>query len=145
LSLFDGVVTLNDDPVPVILGLEDSGITMSIGSSEIGDWPTGEFSIDEDGDGGYTITAESETLRFVPNDPMLFAAGLRGGAIPESAPEVEAPTPEVETPTPQPVADSGIDPEEGPEPKPATKVAFYVIAAVTVLLGLWALISLLPL
>ena len=138
MSLFDGVISLNDADVPVIVGVEESGIRMSSGGSEIGEWPIGEFSIDHDGQGVYTITAENETLRFVPNEPASFAAGLRMDETPVSETEVL----EVET---VPELDAPVAPEADdlvPEPRPLTRLVFYVVAAGTAIMGMWALVSL---
>ena len=134
MSLFDGVVTLDDDAVPVIIGLEDDRIRMSSGGAEIGEWVEGEYSIDSEGDGVYTITAENESLRFLPADPLLFAAGLNGG----SAPVPETP----EEPTGPPRSSEAASTDDAPEPKALAIGVFYALAGITSALGLWALVSL---
>lgn len=138
MSLFDGVVTLGDDDVPVIIGLEEEGIRMSSGGEEIGEWAEGDYSIDAADDGAYTITAEDESLRFVPADPLLFAAGLNGGSepIPDSP---EEPTDLRQTSEPK--SAPGLQ-DEAPEPKAVTVGVFYALAGITAALGLWALVSL---
>jgi hypothetical protein len=138
VSLFDGVVTLGDQDVPVIIGLEEEGIRMSSGGEEIGEWADGDYSIDAADDGAYTITAEDESLRFVPTNPLLFAAGLNGGSapIPESLEEPIGPR-QIAEPTSKP----GLQ-GDAPEPRAITLGVFYALAAITGALGLWALISL---
>jgi hypothetical protein len=140
VSIFDGVVAFDDQEVPVIIGLEESGIRMSVDGSEIGSWDNGDYTIDHDGDGSYTITAESESLVFLPTHPGLFAAGLSGGIapIPTSSVTTEIP------PSPIAAAIDGArrDTQEEPAPKATTLIVFYALASMTAALGLWALITL---
>ncbi|MEA1902037.1 MAG: hypothetical protein U9N56_00765 [Actinomycetota bacterium] len=112
---------------------------MSSGGSEIGEWPDGEYTIDHNGEGMYTITAESESIQFIPNDPTLFAAGLNGGVTPapETSPDDAQSAAAMTT---RVFTDTG---GEGPEPKAVTMAIFYGVATLTALLGLWALASLL--
>ena len=135
--MHDGVISLNDADVPVIVGLEETGIRMSSGGSEIGEWSIGEFSIDHDGQGVFTITAENESLRFIPNEPSSFAAGLRM----EETQATEAAVPEDEAAplTEQPAT---ADDEFVPEPRTITKLVFYAVATGTAVMGVWALVSL---
>lgn len=141
MSLFDGVVSFDDTDVPVIIGLQDDGLRMSSGGAEIGQWGEGEFSINPAGDGTYDITAENETLRFVPSNPSLFAAGV-GVAVapPPPSPKVDE-TPVVVTPT-RAAASGELDNGVAPAPRTITLVAFYSLAVATAGLGLWALVSL---
>lgn len=139
MSIFDGVVTFDEEQVPVILGVESDGIRLSVGTSEIGEWSDGEYSIDHRGDGVYAITAESETLEFVPNNPALFAAGIGSGVMPV---EATTPTAAAEIPDPEPEPHDTAEGTEGPEPKPLTKAIFYAVVAITALLGMWAMVSL---
>jgi hypothetical protein len=140
MSLFDGVVTFDDTNVPVIIGLQEDGISMSSGGAEIGQWSEGEFSIDPTEDGAYAITAENETLRFVPTNPSLFAAGIGVGVAPPIQQEESHGAPDHAPPRPQ--AGGELKNGEAPAPKTLTRVAFYVLAAITAALGLWALVSL---
>lgn len=140
MSLYDGVVVFDDTNVPVIVGLQEDGLSMSSGGAEIGQWGDGEFSIDPTEDGAYAITAENETLRFVPTDPSLFAAGMGLGVTPPAAQD-EAQEARDDT-SPRPQASGEMKNGEAPAPKTLTRVGFYVLAAVTAALGLWALASL---
>lgn len=140
MTIYDGVVNLDDQQVAVIVGFEEDGIRMSSGGAEIGEWPDGEYSIDHNGGGIYTITAESESLQFVPNNPSLFAAQLTGTISPlpaYSEPETEPNNAALDIEAPAP-----IDRAEAPPPKPLTRVVFYALAGITATLGLWALVSL---
>jgi hypothetical protein len=143
LPIYDGVVTVNDDQVPVIIGLEEDGIRMSTNGMEIGEWAVGDYTIDHAGDGVYTITADNESLVFVPNRPDLFAAGVghpgdyggpmivedeSGRHVAESRPVVEAVT-------------HGTEDGES-APRPLTRALFYTLAGTTAALGLWALVRL---
>jgi hypothetical protein len=132
LPIYDGVVTVNEDQVPVIIGLEDDGIRMSTNGTEIGEWPTGEFRIDHRGDGVYTITADNESLLFVPNRPDLFAVGLGHPLVADRGPAAKSKAS---------IAERTTDPEV-PSPKALTLALFYTLAGTTAALGLWALIRL---
>jgi len=143
VTIYDGVINLGDNQVSVIIGFEDAGIRMSSGGAEIGEWAEGEYSIDHNGGGVYTITAESEALQFVPNNPRLFAARLNGGVPP--TPEVAADHSETESALSESVNELVIreNRDEAPPPKPLTLVVFYALASVTLALGVWAVVSLL--
>lgn len=135
MSIYDGVVTINEEDVQVILGVDDDKIRLSAGGMEIGEWSADDCSIEPMGEGVFTITAEDETLTFVPNDPLTFSAAFNGGKTPEKA--VEDTVEETSTSEMVPPSDRG----QVPDPKPLTMIMFYVLAAVTGILGLWALIS----
>jgi hypothetical protein len=145
MTIYDGVVTVDDDSVAVIIGFEEERLRMSAGGAEIGEWASGEYSIDHDGEGVYTITAENETLRFIPNSPSLFAARVNGNIAP--VPSNELPTRDAAVMSdaaaaPTTTEPKHIDNDEAPLPRPTTLVAFYALAGVTATLGLWALLSL---
>lgn len=132
MPTYAGVVTFDDDNVKIVVGLEDDRVRLSAGATEIGDWPLEECSIAETGEGVFTITAENEALSFKPDSPADFAAAIRRShrtAEPEdgSGDGADANTP-------------GRDVSDA---KPLTMGAFYVLCGVTVLLGLWALATLL--
>ena len=131
MAIYDGVVTIADNDIPVIVELDDDYLRMSAAGTEIGHWPTDECEISHVGDSVYTITAENETLRFVPNQPSLFATEVNDGA---GSPVTMAPPP-----------DAGAEPAHGeneaPPAKPMTMGLFYALCLVTVALAVWALIS----
>lgn len=136
--IYDGIVDLDDSQVSVIVGFEENGIRLSAGGAEIGEWRDGEYRIDHRGDGVYAITAENETLRFLPADPGLFAAHLEEAKIvvvQAEPPKTPGEARHAAPPTPPPSV-------EAPPPRPLTRVAFYALAALTAGLGLWALTSL---
>ena len=135
MSIHDGVVTIDEDDVQVILGVEEDKIRLSAGGLEIGEWSVKDCSIDPAGDGVFTITAENETLTFVPNNQTTFTAAMNGGSITDAVPE-----PPVEGSTETAIA-SSTDSDQIPDPDrsrwsfsmpwPRSQVSF----------GLWALIS----
>lgn len=137
MSLYDGVVSFDDTDVPVIIGLQEDSLSMSSGGAEIGHWVEGEFSIDPAGDGTYSITAENETLRFVPTNPSLFAAAV---APPPHSPDLEETV--VERSPTRSTASGELDNGVAPAPQTITLVGFYALAVATAGLGLWALVSL---
>ena len=130
MPIYDGVVTIEDDEFHVILGLEDDTVRMSAGGREIGEWGPDECTIVRSEDGTFTITAENETLQFVPNSPTNFAAAMDDGRLPETIPDDD----EVHT-----EIDLTLE-EELPDPKTLTKVGFYALTAFTGAMGIWALV-----
>lgn len=131
MAIYDGVVTLADDDIPVIVELDDHLLRLSAAGTEIGQWATDEVSIAHVGDTVYTITAEDETLRFVPNQPSLFAAAVNGNSERSAVPR---------PPTPEPVPVETV--REATPPKPLTMGLFYALCLTTAALAVWSLISL---
>lgn len=145
---YDGIVNLDQDEVEVIIGLDPDRVHLQAGDLEIGDWAPDECAIAHLGQGVYAITAENESLRFVPRDARLFEAGLNHGTGYglSTAPKQDesqarrgrhsktVPGSETSTPNGESAA---------PPPKPLTLALFYGLAAVTAALGAWALLRLL--
>ncbi|MFB3051232.1 MAG: hypothetical protein ACE1Z0_04515 [Acidimicrobiia bacterium] len=144
VPIYDGVINLDDNQIPVIIGFEDACLRMSSGGREIGEWAEGEYSIDYQGGSVYTITAENEALQFVPNNPSLFAAGLSGGVapIPQSGAEHSETADLLSETAEEPARRENR--EIAPPPKLWTLVAFYALVGVTIALGLWAALSIFP-
>lgn len=134
MAIYDGVVTLADDQIPVIIELDDDHVRLSASGTEIGQWRTDECRIDTVDDTTYTITAEDETLEFIPSQPRLFAAALNG--TPKEAIDTPVRQPE---PTSEPV--SGTHTREAPPPRPLTMGLFYALCVVTAVLAIWSLIT----
>lgn len=109
---------LDDGRVPVTVDVGPDRIRLTTGETEIGTWPSGDFTIVEDGGGRFRIEAENDSLAFLPDDPGAFAATV-----------VEEET-------------GGLTGDEGGPPRRVTLTAFYALAFVTTALGLWALLSL---
>lgn len=122
-----GVITLDGDPIEVTVGLATHRISLSSNGSEIGSWSTDECTIVDNGEGNYLLIAENEKLPFVPVSRDLFAEAL-GSAGAGIATRRQSP--------PRHLA-QGV---EAP-PRPLTVVGFYLLAAITTLLGVWALWS----
>lgn len=140
MAIYDGFVSLGDEEIHVILGVDDDRVTMSSNGSEIGEWPTEEVTIDHLGQGTYEITAENESLRFVPNDPDLFAIGF-GPVEPPPIPVPAGNTPAKSLDEKN--SRTGRDDGDAPPPKQMTRAAFYTLVTITTTLGLWALVSML--
>ena len=138
MPIYDGVVSLDENDIQVILGVDEDRIRLSSGGREIGDWGADECAISDIGGGVFAITAENETLQFMPTSPAMFAAAMNGGSI--SIPEPTAGAAEEDTPPLD--TQPKIALEDGPEPRSVTMFAFYALSATTAALGLWALISL---
>jgi hypothetical protein len=130
------MVTLDKTDVPVIVELDEDYVRLSASGTEIGNWSAAECQIAHIGDTAYAITAEDETLHFVPNQPGLFAAAVNAGGPGESV--SPAPEPEPEAAPTAVVATT----DTAPAPKPLTMGLFYALCVTTAALALWALISL---
>lgn len=138
MAIYDGVVSVADDDIPVIVELDDEHIRLSASGTEIGQWRTADCQISHVSDTTYAIEAEDETLNFVPNQPGLFAAAVNGG-IDDGQRNTEVPLPpepEVEVEIP---SSDGV--REAPAPKPLTMGLFYALCAVTAGLAIWSFIS----
>lgn len=123
---FAGVVTLEDDRVPVTIGLARDEVTLVSGRVEIGKWPTEDCIFVENGDGTWVIEAEDDSMSFRPDDPSQFERGLADQLTVQSA------SPDLET---------ELVVLDGPPPRPLTIVGFYALAAGTVAMGVWAFIN----
>lgn len=142
MSIHDGVVTLDNNDIQVILGVEEDSVRLSAGGVEIGEWSFEECTIDPAGEGKYNITAENEVLLFVPNDHGSFSAVINGSPT-EIIDERTAPTEPRHAKRAEDVrGESAFRIEEAPEPKAVTLAAFYTLVIVTLGLGGWALVSL---
>ncbi len=132
MATYDGVVTFADDDIPVIVELDEKRIRLSASGTEIGDWSAAECAISHVTETTYSITAENETLHFVPNQPGLFAAAVNGGAT------AAVPVPPKE-PGQRLLAADGVT--QAPPPKPMTMALFYALCVSTAALAIWSLIS----
>lgn len=128
MSLYDGYVSVNDGDIGVILDVAEDRIRLSAGGSEIGEWDADECVIELVEDGVYRITAENESLRFVPNQPRLFAK-----AVTAEEPESHAPAPIVQ--------ELGSDQRTSDEGR--TRILIWAASIVAGFLGIWALASML--
>lgn len=131
---YDGVVSIGETDVPVVIDLDTERISMSAAGSRVGEWPADEFEIRHLGDDLYGITAENETLEFRPNEPGRFDAALNGRAL-------AAETPQSHATAPSPPDTSVVQSEDVPPPSQFTMTLFYALSGVTGLMGLWALWS----
>ena len=129
MPLYDGVVSVNDGDIGVIIDVEDDRIRLSANGSEIGEWDADDCTIELVEDGVYRITAENESLRFVPNQPSLFAK-----AVSAEEPEPGGPTRIVQElgSTDTPSRESQL-----------SRILIWVGGAATAVLGIWALASVL--
>lgn len=134
MSIYDGVVTLDQTDVPVIVELGEDSVRLSASGTEIGNWSPEECHIAHIGDSAYSITAENETLHFVPNQPSLFAAAV---GLPVNGKPLAEHVPRPETPQPEPDAGRG----SAPPPKPLTMGLFYALCVTTAALALWSLVA----
>ena len=136
MAIYDGVVTIADDDIPVIVELDEDSIRLSASGQEIGQWPTGQCQITHLGEETYAITAEEGTIEFIPNRPDLFAAAVNGASEPPADPPLPS----------EPDHDRASSPDEArvreaPPPKPVTMGLFYALCFVTAGLAIWSLIS----
>ena len=134
MPIYDGVVTLDESDVPVVVELDADHVRLSASGTEIGQWPATECHIAHVTDSIYAITAEDETLRFVPNQPSLFAAAVNGGT--GHGPDADSPS-DTATEWDRPA----ISVREAPPPKPLTIGLFYALCVATAALAVWSLVS----
>ncbi|HEX9864670.1 MAG TPA: hypothetical protein VGC03_06905 [Acidimicrobiia bacterium] len=132
MTEFPGVVTLDQDNVHVMVGLEDDKISLVAGEVSIAEWLSGEYVVVDLGKGTFVIEAEEGSISFQPDDPGSFARGI--GQHPEHDP----------SPGPAPARSlDTIEVKDGPRPRPTTVAGFYALVVMTTALGIWALLSLL--
>jgi hypothetical protein len=136
MALFDGVVPISDDRVPVILAVEDDGIRLSANGTEIGQWEQGAYEVTRSDEDAFIITADGDAVSFVPHRPGEFAR-----AVGLSSPSVAAQE-EPKTPGAGVQAGGGVNVRSAPAPKPMTRALFYTLAGTTGVLAVWALIKL---
>jgi hypothetical protein len=122
-------VALEDDRVPVTVGLDGEKISLVAGDVPIGEWPAGEYLVIDLGEGTFVIEAEDESLSFHPDDPGGFARSLGGSPATTVSRVADAPSDTIEI-------------RESPPPKPATLVGFYALVVITAALGIWAFLTL---
>ncbi len=123
---FAGVVTMEDDRVPVTIGLDRDEVTLVSGRVEIGKWPAEDCVFVENGDGTWVIEADEGSVSFRPDDPRQFERGL--------ADQLTAHPASLDAGTELVILD-------GPPPRPLTVVGFYALAAGTVAMGVWAFVN----
>lgn len=146
MTIHDGVVTLADDDIPVVVELDDDHVRLTASGTEIGEWRIDECQISHLDETTFSISAENETLQFVPTQPDRFAAAVNGDLDhpAPSPPVTSTPSREME-PTPSETESEGATPmieiHDAPPPKPITVSLFYALSLVTAGLGVWALIS----
>jgi hypothetical protein len=140
---YDGIVNLDEDEIEVIIGLDPDRVHLRAGDLEIGDWAPEECFIAYLGEGVYSITAENESLRFVPRDARMFQEGLNHGTGYGLSPAPDPETAERQRgrhARREEVVAAVLE-GEAPPPKPLTRILFYALSAVTAALGVWALVS----
>lgn len=130
MTTFPGVATLNDDNVPATVGLDEGRITLVSGEVSIGEWLAGEYQVIDLGSGTFVIEANDDSIQFLPDDPGSFARGLHREPVPASASGRSAPMDSIEI-------------VDGPPPRTATLVGFWILVALTTALGVWAAIAVL--
>ncbi|HEX6146191.1 MAG TPA: hypothetical protein VF083_05385 [Acidimicrobiia bacterium] len=130
MTTFPGVATLNDDNVPATVGLDEGRITLVSGEVSIGEWLAGEYQVIDLGSGTFVIEADDDSIPFLPDDPGSFALGLHRKPVPVSASGRSAPMDSIEI-------------VDGPPPRTATLVGFWILVALTTALGVWAALALL--
>ena len=135
MALFDGVVLISDDRVPVILAVEEDGLRLSANGTEIGQWEPDEYEVMRADDGVFTIAADGDTVSFVPHRPGDFA---RAVGVPSASAAPQRPPSSVAAPA----ASTGESASSAPAPKPLTRALFYTLAGTTALLAVWALVKL---
>ena len=143
MAIYDGVVTLSDNEVPVIVELGEDTIRLSASGTEIGEWATDECDITREDDNTYLIHAESETLPFTPNQPGAFAAAVGLADVASTVPLPPVVPAEVVQQAAPTATVTSVDGSvaTAPAATPLTMGLFYGLCIVTLGLAIWALIS----
>lgn len=143
MAMYDGVVTLSDNKVPVIVELNEDTVRLSASGTEIGEWSTAECDITKKDDDTYLIHAESEVLPFTPTQPGAFAAAVGLADVTATVALPPVATREKEHAVPVVAADAEVSDSvaTAPPPQPLTMGLFYALCILTLGLGIWALIS----
>lgn len=115
--------------VEVVVDLGRDTISLIAAGVEIGTWATEDCNIRQINDGRWMIYAENDSLSFEPRDPRGFERNLNGAAA-----LVEA--------TKHPGRHLKGSLHQGPPPRLPTLLGFYLLAATTGALGIWAFVSL---
>jgi hypothetical protein len=148
----------------VTVGILSDRFKLRSGDSEIGDWPRDECEIIPNGAGSFLILAEGDELHFTPESSEEFAAALnpleptgtvspQPSGTPVATPIGDNPLGLEESTTepalPSDMGEASSEPHavhheilDGPEPGSVTVGLFYLLAALTALLGLWAALTL---
>lgn len=134
----EGVVTVDEEEIPVIIELDNEAIRLTAAGKEVGNWRPDECEIIQIADATYTIEAENEVLQFVPHQPQTFAAALNGENT-TASPSEEAPTDDAQTD--HALEETGVDLQDAPAPQPLTVGLFYGLCFLTAALAIWSLIS----
>ncbi len=135
MPLFDGVVELDGEQIPVILGVEEDGIRLSSNGTEIGEWSQDEYRLEPHGTDTFVIAADDDALTFRPFRPDAFARSV--GIVRDKPVETKAHPATAASPH----RGDGI--QEAPPPKPLTRALFLTLAGTTAFVGIWALIQIL--
>lgn len=131
---YDGVVSVAEDEIPVMVELYHDLIRLSASGQEIGNWRPDQCEISLVSDATYSIKAENEILSFVPDQPTLFAAAVKGNGADTT----------VGVDLTEQIALGQVPTEairEAPPAKPLTMSLFFALCAVTFGLAVWALVN----
>jgi hypothetical protein len=140
---YDGIVSLEQDEVEVVIDLHPDRVHLRAGTVEVGDWGADECTIAHLGEGVYSITAENTSLRFLPRNPRLFEDGLNHGTGYGLSPAKDAGESADKHGRHVKVVPQarGAKETEAPAPKPLTVALFYGLATLTAALAIWALLT----
>ena len=133
MTAYSGVVSIDHNDIPVVIDIDENGIRMIAAGTEIGSWGADEYQIARLGRARYGITAEDETLLFLPSEPGAFDMVVNGHSEPSAVAHSQRGRHLAQT-------SSGNDLPVAPPPKTTTMIAFYALCAFTAALGVWSLI-----
>lgn len=121
---------LGDSDVEVVIVFTGSGLRMTQGESEIGDWDGSAYTLSRAGEGSFRLHVEGDELVFRPAAPREFA-------IAASVARARSGSDDAGSLDPQPHAVA-----IGPPPGALTLLLFYLLVAATIAMGIWAGLSL---
>ena len=129
MPLYDGRIAVEDGDIGVIVAIEGERVRLSAGGSEIGEWDVDDCEIEHVEANVFSITAEEESLQFVPNQPALFARAVA-----------------VETPRSEPANEAGgrlLQHQGEPTKAPWSKTLAWAMGIAGGAAAIWAVITLL--
>jgi hypothetical protein len=134
LTEHHGVIDLGDGEVEVAISFHDSRLRLTSAGEEIGDWERSGYQLSRADPTTFVLSAEGADLTFRPTSPDEFAIAATHGMAAIQDPGSRRRLRTMSAPD---------GPEQAPPPSLLTVVLFYLLAAGTVGMAAWALISIL--
>jgi hypothetical protein len=133
LTEHHGVIDLGDAEVGVAISFEDSRLRLTSAGNEIGDWERPMYQLTRADRATFIISAEGDDLPFKPLHPDEFAVAAMNG----TAGKLKVVSHRKKRGRHDGTESAGTVPPA----RPTTLLAFYLLAAGTLAMGIWALME----